>query len=729
MNRQFIFHFDVDGLGKKWVVDSVRGVERVNDVYSFEVWCKPVVSAANLPGLADSVLCKPATLSWGLEDGATRSVHGVVDSIEAGAAGWLVKLAPRLLTLADAVDHTVFVNKDAVEIVTAVLGDRGVHVQSKVARALPKRDQCVQAFEADLGFVSRILADEGVTWFLDDAQPDRILLHDGGFPDQPGGALVVREKHGMVKDRSVFDVALIDRVASEKVSLRDYSFLTPTVDLSATSSAGAGKLERYEYPGGFKEVPLGNTLAQIRLDEARSSRRVLRARTDARGLLPGHVLELQGSDRSSVNGKWLILEVQHAVDAMDADEDPSGEARLTYEAQFVAVPADGAYRPARSPAAKLGGIQTATVAGAPGSEIHTEQHGQIKARFRWDRLAPMDDKSSAWLRVAQPPTSGGFLLPRVGWEQIVGFWATSGDVPLALGRVYNGIAVPPNGLPGKKVMGAFGTMTSPGGGSANRVAMDDTAGNEAMHFNASKDFNERTENDKVTTITGNDTWSVGGDRKLIVGQVHEVVVTGAQKYSVGSCRTVNVTANKGIGVGGGNSVAIGGLRMFNVGGDQTTTCASLKRLVGAAKAEVAVETQARTVTGASAVAVAGSWNVTAGLHESVAVGGACMENVSGAKNIKTPKYDLNALLTLKETLSSKNVDASGRIKEGYKTTCLYDISGTAKMGGSFTVVTATDKITLKGGGLTIEITSGSIEIKGKFDSSVSSVEKDDASHG
>src|SRR5262249_9551113 len=152
---------------------------------------------------------------------------------------------------------------------------------------------------------------------------------------------------------------------------------------------------------------------------------------------------------------------------------------------------------------------------------------------------------------------GGLFQPRVGWEALVSFQGTSGDAPVVLGRLYNGQAPPPNGLPGDKVVSAFGTQTTPGGGSANLVAMNDTAGKEGMSFNASKDFNEKTENDKTSNVSANDTWSVGAARKLIVGQVLSVKVSAAQSYTIGGSRTVNVTSNKMINAAS-ESVMVGG---------------------------------------------------------------------------------------------------------------------------------------------------------------------------
>jgi type VI secretion system secreted protein VgrG len=365
---------------------------------------------------------------------------------------------------------------------------------------------------------------------------------------------------------------LRQRVVTDKVTLRDYDFEAPKLELTADAKAKRSDLESYEFPGGFHDGGLGRTLAQLRLEEKRAMEVRLDAEANARDLAPGCVVQLQGE---MAKGDWLLVEVMHEGAAADAD----GKERA-YRARFTAIPADTAYRPVRTAAPRVLGVQHATTTGPQGQEIHTEGHGRVKSLLRWDRRGQLDDRSSAWMRTAQPPTSGGFFLPRVDWEVLVGFSGRSADAPVVLGRLYNGEIKPPHGLPASKVVSAFGTLTTPRGGSANAVTFDDTAGNEGMTFNASADYNERTENDKVTVVAANEQAKVSGDRKLLVGQVHGVDVDGAQTHDVGGSRSLSVNANMAVTTGP-ESISIGGTRKFTVGGDYSIACASLSRRSGA----------------------------------------------------------------------------------------------------------------------------------------------------
>ena len=723
-----LFQLDVDGIDMKWVVAEVHGTESINDPPRFSIVCSPAKALAKgtEEAFAQSLLTCDAKLTWALDSGGTRVFQGVVDTVTENDRTWDVSLVARIGVLEDVVNHRVFVNEDPIKMVKDVVEPFGITVDDDgVQRKPQKRLQCVQAFESDLSFVSRLMAEEGINWYWDPSKKDHVVLVDapGGFHDATGGPLPIVETGGMVHETSVYDVRLSRRIVPNKVSLRDYDFENPpsVADLRVESLAKGedGNLERLEYRGHYTKKGLGQTYADIRLDQYRALALTLQGQTNALHLSPGAVVQLQGGPVQQLDGRWLVISVEHF-----ASELVEGEEQRRYHARFGAVPADTKFRPPRPRPPRFGGVQTMDVTGAAGSEIHPDKYGRVKARFRWDRQRPKDDTSSEWCRVVQPPTSGAFLLPRVGWEELVGFWGSSGDVPVLLGRLYTGTAQPPHGLPGNKVFTAFGTLTSPGGGSLNHITMDDTAGNEGMHFNASKDFNERTENDKVTAVKVNESHTVAAKRELIVGEVHRLQVAGSQTHSVAASREVNVDANKNIKAGT-EAIAIGGARLFDVGGDYQTISSKLARIVAGAKGVAAIEKQSITITGGSVFINGSSWGQLSGLKASVEVGGVSAEDVGGAKNIKAKDYSLEVKGSLTETFASRTVEAGGDMKDEFKTTGTYHSNGTGKIKGSDVVVKATDEIKIKAGGVTIKIEKSSIEIEGKFDSSQSSVDKND----
>lgn len=709
-NLDAICRLEVEGSDASFAVLRVEGQEAICEPERYVVVAEPS-SQLDMFAFGDEVISQPARLTFDPEGESPRIIHLVVDQIDSLHDGLRFELISRIGTLLDSRDHRVFLELDALQIAEELLTEHDFVLDVRCQRSLEKRPQCVQNFESDLAFVTRILGEEGISWHSSREERDTLVLVDSvsGHDDLPGGALTVQVTGNLrdaVEGRSATAVSIRHRTATDKYTLRDYNFTQPSLDMTAAATQGDGEVERYEYRAQYLDPAIGTTLADLWLEGCRAERTVLHATTALQGLSPGQVIELTGGGEESAEGRWLLVRVKTSA---DAETDAHGG--IPYRAELEAVPADAPFRLERPQAAPMPGMQTMTVTGASGSEIETEEHGRVHAHFRWDRLRPLDDTASTWLRVAQPPNSGGFLLPRVQWETLMGFWASADD-PFVVGRLYNAEATPPNGLPADKVVSAYGTLTTPGGGSANRFEFNDTAGNEAMNFNASYDFNERTENDKATSITADESITVGANQTSIIGQVHSVAVTGSQSYSVGATREVRVEANKGISCST-ETVAVGGARIFDIGGDQATYSSVLTRVVGGAKVIASIEHESVLTTGGMARTYGGSWSQTVGMGVGVDVGGVNDSVVGGTKSVKSKAFDIKAG-KLSEKYASRKEKADADIATSAKGAVTYDLKGACKMKGAEIVFEADSSIDIKAGGVKIKITKSKVSIKGVY---------------
>ncbi len=134
------------------------------------------------------------------------------------------------------------------------------------------------------------------------------------------------------------------------------------------------------------------------------------------------------------------------------------------------------------------GLQTATVVGPAGSEVHTDELGRIKIQLHWQRAqehpefgANLDDKSSCWVRVAYPSAGAGFghqFIPRVGQEVTVSFIEGDIDRPIVTGVTYNGSHSVPafsgaGALPTNKTLSGIKTKEHEGG-QYGELLFDDT---------------------------------------------------------------------------------------------------------------------------------------------------------------------------------------------------------------------------------------------------------------
>lgn len=672
---------------------------------------------------SDALLGKRAALEVASES-SSRSVprrfHGIVDRVELSPGGATFTLVPRLMLLADGSDHRVFLDRDSVSIAEELLGEAGLTLDVRVAVRPGPRLQCVQAFESTLAFLRRILAEDGVSlWVEHGDEEDVVVLGDdaAACPDLPGGAaLQFQHGGGLVGEEAVTDAELVHSFTHDGAAVADYDPEHPAVDQSA--SVGEDRYPLFAYPGRHRSPDEGKARAQLLLERAQTAVFLLRARTTCRHVAVGFVIELTDAPRSDMNGRYRVLEVRHR--GQDLGAGGTGDSR--YEAELIAVPATRPVRPEAERPRGFGGLQTMTVTGPSGGEIHTDAAGRVKARFRWDRLSSKDDTSSAWIRPMQPALSGGFFLPRVGWEVLVGFMSDpvpTGDSPLELGRLINGGAPPAEALPGQKVRSNWGSLSSPGGGKQNQLRFDDTAGNEGMHLGASKDYNERTEKDKGVTVTADELNVVGGDHVSTVTLQQITAVKGAQTYVVGKNREVTTVGALGISASS-EMVMVGGLRTFKVGGDFETKAASLARIVGAAENVIAIQETNRHVTGASTIAVGATWAEVGGVSASTGVLGASTLSVAGPLSIRASNVSINATTLTESYAGLYRGHAGGKLTLKAPTIKL-KAGGALKAKGANVYFKATSQIVLKAGGVTITIKPTSIKVKGKLKGDSASV--------
>lgn len=716
---------EIEGISDPLRVTRFTGHEQLHASFRFEltVLARP---HGDTPLSLDAEQLLGARAHITLEGEPPRHIAGVVDELHAEGEGFRVVVAPPVAALADVLDYRVFLDLDVVSIARALLSEHGIEMETRLGGLPAVRPQTVLAWEPVLDFLGRLLADEGIVWLAETSErAPRVVLMDGpsgvspidGEETLPFGA---GHGGGLEGAASVFGTELRRALTVEKVTLSDFDFERPTVD--PTASAGQGALERFEPLAGARTSDVAARRAAVRLDELAGHRLTLRGRSNSRRLAAGRRFKLRGAPHPAENGAWLVVSLEHEGRDFGA---AGRDSTASYEVMFVAIPAEQAYRPPRAQAPMPGGLQMGTVTGPAGSEIHTEPHGRIKTRLRWDRRGRDDDTASAWIRPVQPPLSGGFFLPRVGWEVLFGFGRAAADEPYQLGRLDNGVHVPAESLPGQKVRSAFGSRTTPGGGSQNLLRMDDAAGVEGFSLVASKNMNERTENDKKTSVTADESVVVGANHAEIVGIQQTVVVAGAQSLTVGGNRDMTTTGQFAIQAAS-ESVSVGGVRKFQVGGDMASTCASLSRTVGAAKAEVAIEEQNRHVTGAHTVVVGAGWAEIGGLSSAVSVLGASTLTVGGPLAVQTANYSLSAS-SLTETYGSKNEAAGGARIHDAEGSLTLSVGGALALKGSVAVFDA-GSIKITAGGATIQLGGGTITIDGKLDTAGASLVTGDEKH-
>jgi type VI secretion system secreted protein VgrG len=416
-------------------------------------------------------------------------------------------------------------------------------------------------------------------------------------------------------------------VTPTEVTLRDYDWQRPALDLTCRADAGGG-IEVYEYPGRYEDEAVGRRRTRVRLEELRVPAATGRGDATSRRLQPGHVLDLAEHPLDALNRAYLLLEVRQRgrqPEVLGAHRGPRNPMERpddapSHQATFSCIPDDVPYRPRRARSRPVAlGPQTAVVVGPASEEIHCDEHGRIKVQFHWDRQGARDERSSCWIRVSQAwagPGWGALYLPRIGQEVVVEFLDGDMDRPMVTGAVYNGMNRPPLDLPQEKSRSTLRSATTPGGAGANELRFEDARDAEEVYLHAQRDLEVRVENDR--------SGRVGRDERLTVGRDRARSVGGSQMLQVAQDDTSTIGGNQSITVGGNRTTTVGGAHAETIAGAETIS-------VGGARAVNVALASTETVGLAKVVAVGGAYTLTVGGLMSETVGAAKVEEVRGAR--------------------------------------------------------------------------------------------------
>ncbi|MDI3291322.1 type VI secretion system tip protein TssI/VgrG [Polyangium sp. 15x6] len=708
MTRHSWIELGVKAESLEFVAHACNIVERVGVPFHAHIHCDIFERGEPVSAVGLDILGERAWLVLGVGE-HTRRFEGIVDRVEDHEGHNVIVLVHRV---AEAEGGRGYWGApgftSAVDVARSFFEKHGFRVENRARRTPPTRAHRLQSFESDLSFITRILAEEGLSWYPVTVERDAVRIADEpGTFDDDGLVLRYHEDAGLEGGPSLRAARLVRRAASDVAHVRGYDYERPELDI--TGESGEGSLEWYELARDARSPAEASELAAIRLGERRREATALEGEATTPLVAAGSIVTVEQSPVATQNGRFLVLSVIH-----EASLSPGGEG-LVHHAFFHAVPASSIYRPARerTPPPPRGGVSTARVRGPSGEEIAVDAHGRTSLVLRWDAF-------SGPARVVEPALAGSAFHPRVGWEQVVAFADDACEVPLVLGRLYNGADPPPLVLPAQKVETHLGTKTTPAGEQGHFIRISDAAGTEKLSIQSSGDYQELSENDKVSVVQGDLGRVVGGSRELFVKENLNTAVDGAHSLSVGAERAVTTDADHAVWASA-ESISVGGARLFSIGGDSVTKAPRLARIVGGAKTEAPLEHQSVHTEGAGTLVVGGSMNTTAGISEAIMVGGAAVVKVSGPMTVTANGYGLDVLGVYAESHASRNVKAGGNVAESFGTLS-HAVKGNATLAGAEVAIEAKARLVLKAGGMTIKMTPGTIEIQGDFQGSVASVE-------
>lgn len=464
------------------------------------------------------------------------------------------------------VDSRVFRDLDVPEIVTQVLSTFGIAVKKHLSGSYRVRPYTVQYNESDFAFVNRLLEDEGI-YYTDEGKGSSLVLGDapGSYDSASPGRLGFVPTSGFhTTDSAVTDVGYSGSAAPSQVTMRDFDFQKPKLDVVGTATvaarAAAGGGEWYEYPAGRPDPGSALQKAQRVAEAFAAAQNRFSGRSTELALSPNKVTRIEDLPAGFEDGEFVIVELEHQWELY----------RTTFSTPFEALEANRVFRPMpKTPRPSLVGAMLGKVTGPVGADIHCDEWGRTKVHFPWDRLQPKDDHCSDWIPTLQDNTGSSMGIPRVGWEMIVQHLEGDPDRPVILGRTYNAADTFYSLLPENRMWTTLRSLTSPrspdGKTGQNMIQIHDLVGFEHIYFHAERDQDVQTENDKTENTLSTDSRIVDGNEAIKVGKSRKISVAKTRTSSVGGDQSVTIGGNRTVKVGDGHTENIVKNRKLTIG--------------------------------------------------------------------------------------------------------------------------------------------------------------------
>jgi type VI secretion system secreted protein VgrG len=609
VDREYVLrHLNVaEELGRPYRVEARLHAAHEQNLQFLELLGKSVTIVAERAEIArkwTGIVAEIVNVERDLEDGAVISI--VI--VPALCAGMLDQRS------------RVFQDLTPIEILERVLDEILRPHERRADTALldpsryTRRTYCTQYKESSFDFAHRVMEEEGIGYFFragDGDEAETMVLFDDPAAlrtiDEPESGVLSYDAtvtHSLRPDAvQAFDVRLVS--GSDALRLRGFDWArTPHRREALLQTRGVSSHEVYEHGfddtittheegdvlfglataaqaamiplglpgpaigllhnvmgtalGGFTDDDVGRK-ARVRYELLRRDLIKAAGASSALALAPGVAFELVGHPTLSIDGKYLVTKVVHGK-ALGAE----GEALEELPNTFECIPFAAPWRPARrTRKPRIYSVQTATVTGPEGLEIHTDPYGRVQVKFHW-YVAGADgsEPSSCWIRCAQAWAGQGHagfsFIPRVGMEVIVTFVDGDPDRPLVIGCVHNAANPTPTALPVQATKSVIRTRSVPFGSGYNELSFEDAVGMERLHLRAERDLDELVRRDHTTVVHRDERDVVKRDRVVKVGRNSEESVAGKRVSRVAKSQVEHVGEGAQRFVGGSQSTVIGG---------------------------------------------------------------------------------------------------------------------------------------------------------------------------
>lgn len=554
------FEFQSKAFGKdKFAVVEMEGFEAISKPFQFTLTL--VTDDADID--FDTMLRMPATFSIFSQDGKREvPYHGVLAGFEQlhrvdGYVFYRAILVPRLWKLSQFRISEVYLNEQTIPaIVESILHSvqlaSGTDYELKLKGQYRARSFVCQYQETHLDFISRWMEKEGMYYYFQHGDQDKLLIVDGKVEHDPATQDVnyrpVDELDAGVESDTVRTFMCRQTPLPRQVILQDYNHRKAALELKAQASVSENGLgDVMIYGENFRTQEEGNRYAKLRAEEILCGGKVFSGESTAVGLRAGFFMKLARHYRAAFNDKYLITEIRHEgsqagalIGGGKSSINDAPEAKTHYSNSFRAVPASVQFRAERvTPKPRVAGTMNATIdAEGSGQYAELDEYGQYKVQLPFDMTKKDAAKGSARVRMATPYAGKGhgmhFPLLKDS-EVLLSFTDGDPDQPVIVGAVPNS--------ENKNVVAQdveqYNRIATAGG---NQIFMGDTQGKEVMWLHSP--FHNSS-----IGLGSIDPKGGGSILSSTTGSSESITIGATNKFSVGTNFTLNASVDTSITAG------------------------------------------------------------------------------------------------------------------------------------------------------------------------------------
>ncbi|RDH83863.1 MAG: type VI secretion system tip protein VgrG [endosymbiont of Galathealinum brachiosum] len=554
------------------LLTSFEGTEYISDLFEFHI----EVLSSNHSLKPDQLIGKTVDIT--IQNDQKRTFNGFISRFTYGEIKsdnlrvYHLTMVPWLWFLSKTNNHRIFQEMSTKDIISQIFRDLGFNdFDYKAAGSSEPREYCVQHNESDLNFISRLLEEDGVSYFFEQKNGKHVMqIVDAANAHQVCAETDLTYSKGNQPNTQLTRWEHVYEFKKGSWSLDDYDFKSPQKNQFQTTAstskfANVAQYEHYEYTPYHNFAGLKD-LTKKRIEAEEAPLNVIEASSDCSSFYAGGKFKLSKHAVKEEQGTYVITAVRHR--AYDNSYLAGNESQSEYGNDLTCIPEKVHFRPPLihlKPTMR--GPQSAVVVGPSGEEIYVDELGRIKVQFHWDREGKNNETSTCYISVIQSWAGAGWgtsFIPRIGMEVIVNFIDGDPDRPIVTGSIYNGDNAPPFS---SKTQSGIRTRSSKKGSSANcnELRFDDLKDSEQIYVHAEKNLDTEVENDETHSIDHDRSKTIGNDESSSIGNNRTKSVGKNQSESIGSNKTISVgedhseeiAKNKSLTIGESHDEAIG----------------------------------------------------------------------------------------------------------------------------------------------------------------------------